>query len=122
MAGFCQVADIEGEQEHHFPSSCVVSPPAALFPLQRVFSRGETTLIFARLEEIMVSLIFKCILSFYWEKLWSGPILEGKQRFLENSPSDETNGVGYGFCTGPPCSPLQLEGRPGAAGMHAQCS
>ena len=31
--------------------------PAALFPLQKAFSRVQTTLIFARLDEITVSLV-----------------------------------------------------------------
>ena len=48
----------------------------------------ETTLIFVRLEEITDSLIFKFILSSYWEKVWSGPILEWKNPFLEISPSE----------------------------------
>ena len=75
-------------QEVFFHSRRVVSTPAGLFPLQRAFSRVQTTLIFARLEEIPVSSIFKFILSSYWEKVWSGPILEWKNPFLEISPSE----------------------------------
>ena len=77
-----------GGQGDCFHSRRVVSTPAGLFPLQRAFSRVQTTLIFARLDEIPVSSIFKFILSSYWEKVWSSPILEWKNPFLEISPSE----------------------------------
>ena len=75
-------------QEDCLPSSWVVCPPAGLFALQRPFSRGQTTLILGRLEEITVSLIFKFILSPYREKVWSSPFLEGKNPFLEMTPQN----------------------------------
>ena len=75
-------------KEFLFHSRRVVSTPAGLFPLQRSFFRVQTTLIFDRLDEITVSLIFKFILSSYWEKVWSSRTLEWKHPFLEINPSE----------------------------------
>ena len=68
-------------QKGCFHSSRVVSTPKVIF-------RVQTTLIFDRLDEITVSLIFKFILSSYWEKVWSSRTLEWKHPFLEINPSE----------------------------------